>query len=438
MSRARIASLIRNLPIPRRLSQDMGDWRRRLATLVGAVAIGLVALLFARAGDLALHMFEALAAGWFWLPLVLTPAIFVACAWLTRIAAAEASGSGIPQVIAAIRHDKASEQLFSLRAGLAKISLTVLALLGGASVGREGPTVQVGAAIMTATHRWTGAAMRRGVLIAGGAAGVSAAFNTPLAGIAFAIEELAIAYEQRMAALVMGAVIIAGMTAQGIAGNYTYFGEIHATLPLGTVLIGAPLAGLAGGALGGLFARGLIKARQRARTSRLFGPRPILLALICGLVVAAIGVSSGGLTWGTGYEPAKLALEGEAVSGWLGPAKFAATLATALSGIPGGIFAPSLAVGAGFGQWLTGLFPDAASGAIVMLGMVAYFTGVVRAPLTAVIIITETTGNIGLLLPLFAAALLADWAGAMVCRERLYHVLARDFMPPEEDAEKAG
>lgn len=423
-------------PIPKRLSQEMGDWRRRVATLAGAIAIGVVALAFARAGDLAIGTFESLVARWAWLPLILTPAIFVTCAWLTRVAAPAAAGSGIPQVVAAVRNEEADDRLFSLRAGLAKITLTILALFGGASVGREGPTVQVGAAIMTATHRAAGAAIRRSVLIAGGAAGVAAAFNTPLAGIAFAIEELAIAYEQRMAALVMGAVILAGMTAQGIAGNYTYFGSIEATLPLHTVILAAPLAGLVGGALGGLFSRTLISTRQKVRASALFGPRPVVFALVCGLVVAGIGVASGGLTWGTGYEPARVALEGHSVSGWLGPAKFAATLATSLSGIPGGIFAPSLAVGAGFGEWLTWLFPADSHGAIVMLGMVAYFTGVVRAPLTAVIILTETTGNIGLLLPLFAAALVADWAGAMVCRERLYHALARDFLPQKAEPDE--
>jgi len=419
--------------IPQRLSAEVGDWRRRLATLLGAVSIGLVALVFAKASDLAIHTFEALTARWMWMPAILTPAIFVLCAWLTRQVASEATGSGIPQIIAAVRQEKPNEKLFSLHVGFTKISLTVLALLGGASVGREGPTVQVGAAIMVAFHRWSKAAVRRGVLIAGGAAGVSAAFNTPLAGIAFAIEELAIAYEQKLAALVMGAVIIGGITAQGLAGNYTYFGTLDTSLPLGTVLIAAPIAGLVGGALGGLFSQALLRSREAVRGSKLLGSHPILLALACGFVVAGVGLASGGLTWGTGYEPAKAALHGEAIGGWLGPAKFVATLATSLSGIPGGIFAPSLAVGAGFGQWLTWLFPDAQVGAMVMLGMVAYFTGVVRAPLTAVIILTEATNDIGLMLPLFVTALIADWAGAMVSRERLYHALAQDFMPEAKD-----
>ena len=113
-------------------------------------------------------------------------------------------------------------------------------------------------------------------------------------------------------------------------------------------------------------------------------------------------------------------------------------LATSISGMPGGIFSPSLAVGAGVGNLLTPLFPAGQSGAIVLLGMAGYFVGVVRAPLTAVIILSETTGSTSAILPLFATCLIGDWAGALVCRERLYHALARDFMPapPQAPAEE--
>merc|ERR1712093_156773 len=90
---------------------------------------------------------------------------------------------------------------------------------------------------------------------------------------------------------------------------------------------------------------------------------------------------------------------------WFAPAKFISTLATSISGIPGGIFAPSLATGAGFGNLLRWMFPEQQGSAVVLLGMVAYFTGVVRAPLTAVIIISETTGSRGFMLPLLGAAL---------------------------------
>ena len=113
---------------------------------------------------------------------------------------------------------------------------------------------------------------------------------------------------------------------------------------------------------------------------------------------------------------------------WFGPAKFAATLATAVAGLPGGIFAPSLAVGAGVGNLLRELFPSDPASAVVILGMVGYFAGVVRAPLTAVIILSETTASRGLMLPMFATAFIADAASRWVCREKLYHGLSRTFV----------
>ncbi len=289
---------------------------------------------------------------------------------------------------------------------------------------------------MAYAHRWLRMSIRSSVIIAGGAAGVSAAFNTPLAGVAFAIEELAAAYEQRMTLLVMTAVLIAGMTSLGIAGDYIYFGANDSTLPLRQAVVIAPTAGIIGGLAGGLFAR-ILLVSQEVVTGPLawLRSRPIRRALLMGLIVALIGVLTG-LTWGTGYSAARALIEGQNVSAWFGPAKFLATLASSVAGLPGGIFSPSLATGAGLGSLLTPLFPGAPAGAVVLLGVGAYFTGVVRAPLTAVIIIMETTASRGLLLPLLAAALVADAVSKMVCRERLYHGLARQMMgrpttPPE-------
>lgn len=407
--------------------------------LVSALLVGLLAIVFAWAGDGAQHAFTTLTRRWPYAPLLLTPLLFVGVTALTRRFAPDARGSGIPQVIAASRmvtHEnegRGMPGLLSVRTGLAKLVLSVGALLGGGSVGREGPTVQLGAAIMVQVHRLFGVRMTPGVLIAGGAAGVAAAFNTPLAGIAFAIEELAVAYEQRVAVLVMGAVMVAGLTAQGIAGEYIYFGRVASGLPLTTVLLAAPLAGIGGGIAGGLFARCMLALRGPDGAWRtLLSRRPLVTAGVCGVIVAVIGVVSGGVTWGTGYEPTRALLEGGDSAYWFGPAKFAASLATAASGIPGGIFAPSLAVGAGFGDLLTPLFAPEHTGAIVLLGMAGYFVGVVRAPLTAVIILSETTGSTSVILPLFATCLIGDWAGGLVCRERLYHALARDFLPKRE------
>ncbi len=434
--------------IPKKLAEQMADvrvsadqWHRRLAALVAAVLIGLAALLFAKLGDRAQTAFDALRETNGYLPLVLTPLTFLGVAWLTRRIASEARGSGIPQVMAASRapNGPTARALLSLRAASAKTVLTLVGLLGGASVGREGPTVQLAGAIMVQVHRLFRVSITSGVVIAGGAAGVAAAFNTPLAGIAFAIEELAVAYEQRVAVLVMGAVMIAGLTAQGLAGDYVYFGLLKGSLPISSVLVAAPLAGLFGGLLGGLFARAVLALRgPGGQWAGLLGRRPLATALVCGAVVGLLIYLTGGAVAGTGYEPTTALLEGRSGDYWFGPAKFVAALATSISGVPGGIFAPSLAVGAGFGELLTPLFAPEQAGVIVLLGMAGYFTGVVRAPLTAVIILSEATGSSHAILPLFGTALIGDWAGSLVCRERLYHALSRDFLPQETEAERKG
>jgi H+/Cl- antiporter ClcA len=403
-------------------------WRRRTAIFGGAITVGLIAIAFAWVADKASDLFGHAIAGHWWLPLVLTPAGFVLLAWITIRFAPAARGSGIPQIIAAKRNpERATSSLASARTAVLKAILTAGALLCGASVGREGPTVQLGATVMAYAHRFARVPVTASVLVAGAAAGVAAAFNTPLAGVAFAIEELAAAYEQRMTLLVMTAVLIAGMISLGLAGDYVYFGVVGETLPFRSVLFLAPVAGILGGLSGGVFSR-LMLWLARGGSRLLSGGRPLLLSAACGLVVAVIGIATT-LTWGTGYGAARAMIDGVHAPLWFGPAKFVTTLATAAAGLPGGIFAPSLATGAGVGNLVHWLFPDEPTGAVVLLGMVAYFTGVVRAPLTSVIIMSETTGSRGLMLPLLATALIAEGAASLVCRERLYHGLAADFLP---------
>lgn len=301
-------------------------------------------------------------------------------------------------------------------------------LLAGGSVGREGPTVQISAAIMAAVQRWLRVPVSAGIIIAGGAAGVAAAFNTPLAGVAFAIEELAAAFEQKIAIVVMAAVMMAGITSLWLAGDYVYFGAMNQSMPISSMLLLTPVAGLAGGVAGGLFSRALIAiAWSRSPLTRAMRARPLLVAGVCGLVVAITGILTAGISWGTGYETTRALLSGEEVSWTFGPAKLVATLATAVSGAPGGIFAPSLSVGAGFGQLLGFIFPDQPHGAVVLLGMIGYFAGVVRAPLTASIIMMEMTADRTMILPLFATAIFANWVSSQICRPKLYHALSRQF-----------
>ncbi len=411
--------------------------RRRVATAAGAVLLAVVALTFARCADLAQLIFQRLTAAFSLLPLILTPLIFAGVAFATRRWASEARGSGIPQIIAAAEKPASAVagRLANLKIAISKLILTLLMLVGGASVGREGPTVQVSAAVMVWVHRTLRIPITAGVLIAGGAAGVAAAFNTPLAGVAFAIEELAAAYEQRVALLVMAAVMISGLTMIGIAGDYVYFGVLRSSIGIRQTLVLAPAVGLVGGIAGGVFSRVVLYfSNARSGWAWRLKSRPVLFAGGCGLIVAVVGILSGGTSWGTGYAPAKVLIEGGRLTPWFGPAKFIASIFTTLSGTPGGIFSPSLAVGAGVGNALANLFPGSPTSAIALLGMVAYFVGVVRAPLTAVIILMETTASRSMILPLFATALIADATSALISPERIYHGLSRAFREEEEDS----
>ena len=409
-------------------------FRRRVAITGGAVSIGLFALVFAKAADWFSDKFLYLVDIWPYLPLAITPVGFVIVAYLTNRYAPMSKGSGIPQVIAAKSNPAAAaKELVSMRTAILKSFLTLGALLCGASVGREGPTVQLAAGVMVLWHKVMHAPMRASMIIAGGAAGVAAAFNTPLAGIAFAIEELAAAYEQRMTLLVMTAILISGMVAQGVAGDYIYFGVTGATLPFKSALLVVPLAGVLGGIGGGAFSRLLLLAANgNHKWLRLLRAKPLTTAAVCGVVVAVLGVLTG-QTWGTGYAPARAMIEGVDMPFGFGFAKFAATVATAVGGLPGGIFAPSLATGAGFGNMLKEVFPGQPASAVVLLGMTAYFTGVVRAPLTAVIIISETTVSRGLMLPMLGVALIADQSSQLVCKDRLYHALSTAYSTRGDD-----
>jgi H+/Cl- antiporter ClcA len=349
--------------------------------------------------------------------------------WLAVVVFPNSQGSGIPQVVAALRLPLAQRgPLISLRVGFGKIVVMTLGLLFGASTGREGPTVQVGGAIMAALGRF--APYRQpGFLVAGSAAGVAAAFNTPLAGIVFAIEELSRSFEMRTSGLIIGAIIAAGLTSLAIVGDYHYFGATSATLPLGTAWIVVPVCAVVCGILGGLFSRVMIRFALGlpGRAGSLIKRHPVAFAGVCGLGVALCGVMSHEHIYGTGYEQARTIIHGGAgavdysFGGW----KFAATLLSAISGIPGGIFAPSLAIGAGVASDLSLLFPQAPLGALVLIGMVSYLTGVVRAPITSFVITLEMTNDHAMVIPMMMAALIANASSQLVLNEGLYHALAK-------------
>ncbi|HWX03660.1 chloride channel protein [Collimonas sp.] len=412
------------------LRQVRRAWRKYGILWMGAVLVGLVAVLYAWLMDVGFGMFRSMQQSHFWLPLFITPAVGALCVWATRRFFPGAEGSGIPQVIATLEEDttRRGQSLLSVKLLLGKIGVSFIGILGGFTIGREGPTVQVGAALMFNLRRLyprASAALERRLILAGAAAGLSAAFNTPLAGIVFAIEELTRSFEHRASGVVITVIIFAGAVALGLNGNYTYFGTIHINSALTDMLALAVLVtGILTGIAGGFFCWLLLNTKRwiPARLQDLRSNRPIAFGALCGLAVALIGIIAGGATFGSGYVEAKGLLEGhQQLSVFYPFLKMASMVSSYLPGIPGGIFAPSLSIGAGFGNLLHQVFGNTSLEMLIALAMVGYLAAVTQSPITAFVIVMEMINGHALVISLMATALIASR-------------VSRFFAPPLYDA----
>ncbi len=414
-------------------------WRTNLVFWGGAILVGLVAAVFALLADYGDQLFRQIIAYNEYLALFVTPVGLVLAVYLTRKIFSGAEGSGIPQTLIALEDPGSSlcNRLLSMRMVVGKILMVVLALCSGASLGREGPTVHLGAAILHSLGKYAHLPTRyyeRGLILTGGGAGIAAAFNTPLAGIIFAIEEMARSYDRRHSGMMMIGVVLAGMTAIIVhQNNYSYYGTSPATLSYGWVWLGVVICGVVGGLAGGLFSQVLITGSQKLRPY--MQTRWVLIVMVCGVIVAILSILSGGTANGTGYIEAKqivscAGLENcDADFGLMYPFyKILATAATYLTTIPGGLFAPSLASGAGLGADLALLFPTELASTIVILGMIGYFTGVVQTPITAFVIVMEMTDNHELVLAMMATALIASGVSKLICKRSIYDALAENLL----------
>ncbi|MBI1905757.1 MAG: chloride channel protein [Rhodocyclales bacterium] len=406
-------------------------WRKRMLLVGAALLAGLLAILFAIGAEVAIDTHSQLMRQMPWLTLLVAPAGFAAMAWVAQSFFPATQGSGIPQAIAASLNDdsRIRRKLLSLRIAIMKIFLTLGGLLAGASIGREGPSVQVGAAVMhmLTRRKRDRMASSRDLIVAGSGAGIAAAFNTPLGGIMFAIEEMCRhrAFQANSTTLI--AVIFAGLMSLAVLGQYTYFGRTPAALAWPSGIWPVLLCGTVGGLLGGIFSRLLIASSRGlpGRLGELSNNRPIVFAAACGLVTALIGLFTGGLTYGTGYGETKAALEGVSqLPFYFLFAKMAVIWVAFLSRIPGGIFAPALAVGAGLGADLAFFLPPEQSAAVLTLGMVGFLAGMTQTPITSLVIVMEMTANHQMLLPLMATAVIAHGLSKSVCPVQIYHALA--------------
>ncbi|WP_454723319.1 MULTISPECIES: chloride channel protein [Cupriavidus] len=427
-------------------------WRISRTTLryavfmCGAGCVALFSMVFAWIAELALNWNQRLTADTPWLAFLLLPFGLAALRWLTLRVAPQARGSGIPQVIASFGLPPAGPAqtlLVSFRQSMWKVLLTTGGLLAGASIGREGPSVQVGAAAMLSWGRWCQERLHfrigfhpNALIAAGAAGGLAAAFNTPLAGVVFAIEELGRGTAVRWDRLVLSGVLTAGFLSLAMLGNNPYFSVQTPILALRNAWGPVLLCALVNGVLGGLFAKALIGGMPALLPARLRAwpaEHPVLAAFLCGLAAALIGWYSSGATFGTGYEQANRLINGEAAPTlWFGLAKLAATVVSYFAGIPGGIFTPSLAIGAGIGSGLEQVvsylaIPLSEPRVLALVSMAAFLAAATQAPITASVIVMEMTRSQDLTVFLLAAALLSSFVARQFCPNPFYHHVGHAF-----------
>lgn len=415
-------------------------WRTRATLWLAALLSGLAVVGFAKLAELSLGLFESLVHGRAWLPLFLAPSVGMITVWITNRHFPGAQGSGIPQVIAATRiaaQGKAVDTLVSLRLAAGKVVLGAFALLGGFSAGREGPSVQVAASIMHSVHRilpHSRALRPQDLILAGGAAGVAAAFNTPLAGIVFAVEELGRRLETRTSGVLVSTIIISGLVAIAIIGNYNYFGHLNVGILDRSIVLPVLIAGVVCGLLGGGFSRLMLwpQKQQEFALWRWRSEHPVAFAGICGLLVALIGLIGGGLSYGSGYEITSQVASGQLVLPWHASiSRFLATIVSYFSGIPGGLFAPALAIGAALGSSLSQLIGVPADTIpIIALCMAGFLAAVTQAPITSAIIVMEMIDGHEMVISLMAVTLIAKAVSSRLSPE-LYQQLALGFRAPK-------
>jgi CIC family chloride channel protein len=357
----------------------------------------------------------------YWMILtILTPTIgAVISGVLLTYLVPDARGSGIPQVKVAYAIKGGQ---IPMRVAVGKFLLGVLQIGSGASLGREGPTVQICAGIASLFGRITALSRQnqRALLPVGAAAGIAAAFNAPIAAVTFTIEEIIGDLDQTVLAGVIVAAALAAAIERMVLGTHpvlevqTVYNWQHVTsLPLYAAL------GVAAAFVSVAFSESLLALRlwfQRMRVIPLWA-RPGVGGFVTGaLVVAAMLFFGVGGINGAGYSTLSGALSGNLAAQTLLALcvmKIAATIFSYSSGGAGGLFAPSLFIGGmlggAFGHLDIALLhhEPTEAGAFALVGMGAIFAGIIRAPITSVLIIFEMTGGYGLILPLMIANMIA-------------------------------
>jgi CIC family chloride channel protein len=364
---------------------------------------------------------------WLTLPLIGMSFGFLA-GWLVQRLAPEAAGSGIPQVKASLANIPIK---LSWRVAGIKLLSAIIALGSGITLGRQGPTVQVGASLAAGMSRWvpTSPDHRRQMIAAGAGAGLSAAFNAPIAGVLFIIEELL----QDVSGLTLGTAIIACFIG-GVISRLLGGGSLELNLELMNYssqfsLLEIPIfliLGILAGLLGAVFNRGLILSIKSYRKLHISLPLRVALAgLVSGLIVALLPEyyrDNAGLREYMIASQPNLFL---AIITFI--SQFILTLIAFGSGAPGGLFAPSLILGSCLGH-IVGvcefqLWGLGSPTTYALAGMGGFFSAVSKVPITAIVIVFEMTTDFNLVLPLMIVSVTSYLVADKVVPGSLYDKL---------------
>jgi H+/Cl- antiporter ClcA len=425
---------IRNEQLKHNLLQAIPFW-------IGSVITGFFAVMYAKIfawGEGLLHIIIDWHA---WMIFIIAPIGFVLSWWLVKEFAPNAKGSGIPQVMAAVelanpKEHKKIRSLLSLKIIFFKILSSVILVIGGGAVGREGPTIQIAGSVFRKVNEylpdWWPKISKKNMIMTGAAAGLAAAFNTPLGGIVFAVEELSKTHINYFKTALFTAVIIAGLTAQTLAGSYLYLGypktnDVSLMVMFPIILV----AGIAG-ILASQLAVTMLKMNEWKKRKLKTDRSNIIFLVACALFIASIAYFINREILGSGKEIMQRVLfTQDKHEDWYVPIlRMLGPALSFTSGGAGGIFAPALTAGASIGSVISGaihLTPNE-SNVVILGGMVAFLTGITRAPFTSAIIVLEMTDRHSLIFHLMLAGMVSSIASILVSRHSLYDVIKVNFL----------
>ncbi len=407
---------------------------------IGSIITGIIAVLYAQIFAFGEHTLNKILNWHLWMIFIIAPAGFVLSWWLVKKYAPFAKGSGIPQVMASVelanpKDNHLIHKLLSFRIIIIKILSSFVLVSSGGAIGREGPTIQIAGSIFRKVYEflpaWWPKISKKNMILTGAAAGLSAAFNTPLGGIVFAVEELSKTHINYFKTALFTAVIIAGLTAQSFAGSYLYLGYPKTSNV--TLWIMFPIIFTSGicGILSSQLSVAMLKINRLKKKLKTDLSNVVFL-VICGFIVATIAYFINRDILGSGKDIIERVLFTEnKTEAWYVPILRMLGPALAFtSGGAGGIFAPALSTGASIGSVFANLMnlTDNETNVLILAGMVSFLTGITRAPFTSAILVLEMTDRHSLIFHLMLAGMMSSIFSVLVSRHSLYEELKINFI----------